>query len=158
MYRLLRYCNRFNIIFYCSKCTLMSTHRTEGGLVDLHGWFHDVPIDPLALNQALDLTKIRGVVNHPIVTMPDLHVGVETTVGTVIPTSKAIIPASVGVDIGCGMLAVQTSLMLNDLPNRLKKVRLAIEVAVPHGRTHQGFRDNDIGSWRHKIPEHIANI
>jgi tRNA-splicing ligase RtcB len=69
----------------------------------------------------------------------------------VIPTKGAIIPAAVGVDIGCGMMAVQTSLNARDLPDNLKNIRSAIESAVPHGRTNQG-RAGDRGAW-HNIPE-----
>jgi tRNA-splicing ligase RtcB len=78
--------------------------------------------------------------------MPDVHMGIGATVGSVIPTKGAIIPAAVGVDIGCGMAAVRTSLVVSDLPDDLKSLRSAIEAAVPHGRTDHGGR-NDIGAW-----------
>jgi tRNA-splicing ligase RtcB len=65
--------------------------------------------------------------------MPDVHAGIGSTVGTVIPTRRAIIPAGVGVDIGCGMIAVETTLRANDLPDSLKPLRTAIERAIPHG-------------------------
>jgi tRNA-splicing ligase RtcB len=65
--------------------------------------------------------------------MPDVHFGRGATVGSVIPTKGAIIPAAVGVDIGCGMAAVRTSLGASDLPDSLRDLRLAIEAAVPHG-------------------------
>lgn len=68
-----------------------------------------------------------------------------------IPTMGAIIPAAVGVDIGCGMAAVRTSLTASDLPDNLKGVRSAIEAAVPHGRTDRGGPD-DVGAW-HDIRE-----
>src|SRR2546429_3071114 len=73
------------------------------------------------------------------------------TVGSVIPTKGAVIPAAVGVDIGCGMMAVQTSLNARDLPDNLKGIRSAIETAVPHGRTNHGGA-GDRGAW-HNIPE-----
>jgi tRNA-splicing ligase RtcB len=79
--------------------------------------------------------------------MPDVHLGKGATVGSVIPTTKAIIPAAVGVDIGCGMMAVRTSLNANDLPDDLGPLRSVIERAVPHGRTDNGGR-NDRGAWR----------
>jgi tRNA-splicing ligase RtcB len=72
------------------------------------------------------------------------------TVGSVIPTKGAIIPAAVGVDIGCGMMAVQTSLNARNLPDNLKGIRAAIEAAVPHGRTNHG-EVGDRGAW-HDIP------
>jgi tRNA-splicing ligase RtcB len=79
--------------------------------------------------------------------MPDVHLGKGATVGSVIATKSAIIPAAVGVDIGCGMMAVRTSLRAEALPDDLHGVRSAIERAVPHGRTDNGGR-NDRGAWR----------
>ena len=86
-----------------------------------------------------------------VAAMPDVHWGIGATVGSVIPTKGAIIPAAVGVDIGCGMMAVQTSLNARDLPDNLKGIRTAIETAVPHGRTNHGGA-GDRGAW-HDIPE-----
>ena len=77
--------------------------------------------------------------------MPDVHWGIGATVGSVIPTSGAIVPASVGVDIGCGMMAVRTSLTGADLPDNLGGLRTEIERRVPHGRTPGRGRDK--GSW-----------
>ncbi len=88
--------------------------------------------------------------------MPDVHYGIGATVGSVIPTKGAIVPAAVGVDIGCGMMAVQTSLSANDLPDNLKKLRTAIEKAVPHGRTNQG-KSGDRGAW-HRLPDRVQDI
>ncbi len=81
-----------------------------------------------------------------IAAMPDVHWGIGATVGSVIPTRGAIIPAAVGVDIGCGMMAVQTSLTASNLPDNLKPIRDAIEQAIPHGRTNHGG-DGDRGAW-----------
>jgi tRNA-splicing ligase RtcB len=78
--------------------------------------------------------------------MPDVHLGMGATVGSVIATKAAIVPAAVGVDIGCGMEAVRTSLCAGDLPDSLHGIRSAIEEAVPHGRTHHGGR-GDRGAW-----------
>jgi tRNA-splicing ligase RtcB len=72
-------------------------------------------------------------------------------VGSVIPTERAIIPAAVGVDIGCGMMAVETTLGAADLPDTLRPLRTAIEAAVPHGRSDNGGR-HDRGAWRRGIP------
>src|SRR5262245_27695546 len=83
--------------------------------------------------------------------MPDVHWGIGATVGSVIPTVGAIIPAAVGVDIGCGMMAVRTTLTASDLPDDLRAVRSAIERADPHGRTDNGRR-NDRGAWGHLPP------
>ena len=78
--------------------------------------------------------------------MPDVHLGIGATVGSVIPTLRAIIPAAVGVDIGCGMMACKTTLHANDLPDNLAPLRAAIERAVPHGASPRG-RGRDQGSW-----------
>jgi tRNA-splicing ligase RtcB len=87
--------------------------------------------------------------------MPDVHYGIGATVGSVVPTRGAIIPAAVGVDIGCGMMATQTSLRATDLPDNLKKLRTAIEKAVPHGRTNQA-KSGDRGAW-HRLPDQVAD-
>ena len=73
--------------------------------------------------------------------------GFGATVGSVIPTRKAIIPAAVGVDIGCGMAAMHTTLTASELPDKVSAFRSAIEKAVPHGRSHHGRR-GDNGSFR----------
>lgn len=72
-------------------------------------------------------------IHHHVAAMPDVHTGIGATVGAVIPTKGAVIPAAVGVDIGCGMNAVRLSLTAAHLPDSLKRVRLAIEAAVPVG-------------------------
>jgi tRNA-splicing ligase RtcB len=81
-----------------------------------------------------------------VAAMPDVHVGIGATVGSVIPTKGAVIPAAVGVDIGCGMMAARTSLVASDLPDNLEAIRSAIEQAVPHGRS-VGRGKRDTGSW-----------
>jgi len=99
--------------------------------------------------------QLRRVAAMPFVhkwvaAMPDVHAGLGATVGSVIASKKAVIPAAVGVDIGCGMMAVKTSLRAEQLPDDLKPLRLAIEAAVPHGRTDHGGK-NDRGAW-HDVP------
>jgi tRNA-splicing ligase RtcB (3'-phosphate/5'-hydroxy nucleic acid ligase) len=86
--------------------------------------------------------------------MPDVHKGMGATVGSVIPTSGAVIPAAVGVDIGCGMMAARTSLRASELPDELGAVRSAIEARVPHGRTDNGGK-NDRGAW-HDAPAAVT--
>lgn len=100
---------------------------------------HGVPVkiyttdvDQGALQQLRNLAQLEFVHSH-IAVMPDVHVGIGATVGSVIPTKSAIIPAAVGVDIGCGMNAVRLSLTASDLPDSLKSLRLAIEQQVPVG-------------------------
>ena len=87
--------------------------------------------------------------------MPDVHLGKGATVGSVIATRRAIIPAAVGVDIGCGMMAVRTSVRAEALPEDLRGVRRAIEVAVPHGRTNHGG-PGDRGAWKNLPPAAAA--
>ena len=89
-------------------------------------------IDPHALQQLLNIAQLPVVHGH-IAAMPDVHVGVGATVGSVIPTKQAIIPAAVGVDIGCGMNAVRTTLLAHQLPDNLARLRSAIEAVVPVG-------------------------
>ncbi len=91
-------------------------------------------IDEHALVQLGNIAQLPFI-HHHIAAMPDVHVGKGATVGSVIPTKGAIIPAAVGVDIGCGMNAVRLSLKAHDLPDSLRKIRSAIEAAVPVGFT-----------------------
>ncbi|MBY0504376.1 MAG: RtcB family protein [Bryobacteraceae bacterium] len=113
--------------------------------VPIKAWIQGVPLEDQARQQLLNAAQLPFVFKW-IAAMPDVHWGVGATVGSVIPTKGAIIPAAVGVDIGCGMMAVQTSLNASHLPDSLKEIRLAIEAAVPHGRTnHGGFGDR--GAW-----------
>jgi len=108
-------------------------------------WTKGVPVEPLAQEQLLKAARLPIIFKH-IAAMPDVHVGVGATVGSVIPTVNAIIPAAVGVDIGCGMMAAKTTLNANDLPDNLSTLRSAIEQAVPHGRVAtKGKRDT--GAW-----------
>ncbi len=86
-------------------------------------------------------------VHKHVAIMPDVHWGMGATVGSVIPTKGAIIPAAVGVDIGCGMAAQRTTLKASDLPDNLHHLRTAIEDRIPHGRTDNGGV-NDRGAWR----------
>jgi len=124
-----------------------SQYRTmsEPGSVPIKLWTRGVPVEDEALRQVQQVARLPVVWPH-VAVMPDVHVGIGATVGSVVPTRDAIIPAAVGVDIGCGMIAARTSLHANDLPDSLAGVRSAIEQAVPHGRTTaRGSRDK--GAW-----------
>src|SRR3977135_1745890 len=110
--------------------------ETEHG-VPIKAWTKGVLLDDRAKDQLINVAKLPFVFRW-VAAMPDVHWGVGATVGSVIPTKGAIIPAAVGVDIGCGMMAVETSLNARDLPDNLKGIREAIEKAGPHGRTHRG--------------------
>jgi tRNA-splicing ligase RtcB len=91
--------------------------------------------DEVADNVQAQLANVAMLpfIHHHIAAMPDVHLGIGATVGSVIPTRGAIIPAAVGVDIGCGMNAVRLSLKARDLPDSLTKLRARIEQAVPVG-------------------------
>jgi tRNA-splicing ligase RtcB len=91
--------------------------------------------------------------------MPDVHWGLGATIGSVIPTLGAIIPAAVGVDIGCGMCALRTTLTANDLPDDLKPLRATLERNVPHGRSlgRKGGGKKDKGAWW-EIPKRVGNL
>ncbi len=108
-------------------------------------WTKGVPVDDKARVQLSKAAKMPFLFKH-VAAMPDVHVGIGATVGSVIPTKGAVIPAAVGVDIGCGMMAARTSLHANDLPDNLDGIRDAIEKAVPHGRT-SGRGGRDKGAW-----------
>ena len=112
----------------------------------IKAWTRGVPLEDEAKQQLLNIASLPFIYRW-IAVMPDVHLGKGATVGSVIPTTKAIIPAAVGVDIGCGMMAVRTSMKASDLPDDLRALRSTIERAVPHGRTDNGGR-NDRGAWR----------
>lgn len=118
--------------------------RSEGA-VPIKAWTRGVSVEAEAEKQLKNVARLPFV-HRWIAAMPDVHLGIGATVGSVIPTIKAIIPAAVGVDIGCGMIATQTTLMADQLPDNLKEIRSAIEQAVPHGRTQGGGR-GDRGAW-----------
>jgi tRNA-splicing ligase RtcB len=118
--------------------------KNEDG-VPIKAWIRGVPFDQRAADQLRNVARLP-IVHKWVAAMPDVHWGIGATVGSVIPTSGAIIPAAVGVDIGCGMMAVRTSLGANDLPESLRGLRSAIEKAVPHGRTDRGGKA-DRGAW-----------
>jgi tRNA-splicing ligase RtcB len=106
-------------------------------------WTKGVPVEEEAQKQLQNIAQLPFIYKH-IAVMPDVHLGKGSTIGSVIPTLGAIVPAAVGVDIGCGMMAARTSLTAADLPDNLHAWRSAIERAVPHGLT---FKGRDKGSW-----------
>ncbi|MBV8761061.1 MAG: RtcB family protein [Deltaproteobacteria bacterium] len=122
--------------------------ETEG--VPIKAWTRGVGVEDAARKQLENVARLP-VVFHHVAVMPDVHYGIGATVGSVVPTKGAIIPAAVGVDVGCGMIAVETSLDAKQLPDSLKRLRSAIEKAVPHGRSGNGGK-NDRGAWS-KLPK-----
>ncbi|HSB63443.1 MAG TPA: RtcB family protein [Thermoanaerobaculia bacterium] len=121
--------------------------------VPVKAWVKGVPFEEEAKKQLLNVARLPFVYRW-VAAMPDVHLGIGATVGSVIPTVGAIIPAAVGVDIGCGMMATLTTLVASELPDDLKGIRSAIERAVPHGRTNSGGR-GDRGAWG-DAPDRVA--
>lgn len=128
-------------------------YRTEQGgqmkLWNTHGDFDDN-----AMEQLKNTANLPFIHRH-IAGMPDVHFGMGATIGSVVPTLGAIVPAAVGVDLGCGVVAVQTTLKAHDLPDDLKGIRSEIERLIPHGRTNNGQR-GDRGAW-FNIPDVITS-
>lgn len=115
------------------------------GAKPIKAWTRGVPFADNAKEQLARIASLPFI-HKWVAAMPDVHVGKGATVGSVIATHKAVIPAAVGVDIGCGMMAVRTSLQASQLPDSLAELRSAIEAAVPHGRSNHGGR-GDRGAW-----------
>lgn len=113
--------------------------------VPIKMWTKGVPVDEKSKDQLLKTAQMPFIYKWMAV-MPDVHVGIGATIGSVIPTKGAIIPAAVGVDIGCGMMAARTSLTASDLPDNLHALRIELERLIPHGMT-KGRGRRDRGSW-----------
>ena len=124
----------------------------KGGLIK--AWIDGVSVEDQARAQLDNIAQMPFIHKH-VAIMPDVHWGMGATVGSVIPTTGAIIPAAVGVDIGCGMMAHRTNLRADDLPDNLFGIRSAIEARVPHGRTDNGG-NNDRGAWNE--PSEFAKL
>jgi tRNA-splicing ligase RtcB len=122
----------------------------------LYLWDKGGAFEDSAMAQLHNVAALPFVYHH-VAGMPDVHWGMGATIGSVIATQGAIVPAAVGVDIGCGMMAVQTTLRAEHLPDNLHAARLAIEKSVPHGRTDNGGK-NDRGAWGagNEPPEVVA--
>ena len=130
---------------------LITAHQAK----PIKAWIEGVALEDEARAQLLRTAQLPFIHTH-VAVMPDVHMGIGATVGSVVPTKGAIVPAAVGVDIGCGMCAVQTSLTAADLPTSLAAMRERIERMVPHGRTDNGGR-NDRGAWGHR-PKRVENL
>jgi tRNA-splicing ligase RtcB len=120
------------------------------GRVPVKVWTQDIEHE--AIQQLLNVAQLPIVHGH-IAAMPDVHMGIGATVGSVIPTRSAIIPAAVGVDIGCGMNAVRLSIRTSELPDSLYRIRGAIEAAVP-----VGFSQHNAGKVRGSLHGRTARV
>lgn len=117
-------------------------------------WTKGVLVEDQARQQLRNIASMPFIHKH-VSAMPDVHWGRGATIGSVIATKNAIIPAAVGVDLGCGMMAVKTTLTANQMPDNLRAIRNEIEKAVPHGRTDNGGK-NDRGSFGELPDGHMA--
>lgn len=158
----------------------MPSQLIKGDRVPIRLWAPLSEVDGEALRQ---LKRVAGLpwVAHHVAVMPDVHAGKGATVGSVIALRGAVAPAAVGVDIGCGMAALQTNLRAPDLPDDLKPLRLAIEAAVPVGREHHradvlallsrelreqssalferfGSLDESVSSLRHRAAQQLGTL
>lgn len=123
--------------------------HAEGSATPIKGWVRGVPLEAQAHQQLRNIAAMPFV-GPWVAVMPDVHLGIGATVGSVIPTKGAIVPAAVGVDIGCGMAAVRTTLRADDLPDDLSRLRSAIERSIPVG--------NGPGGDHRKLPDSIDTL
>jgi len=125
----------------------------EPGRAPIKAWIDGVELEAAARQQLLNVASLPFIHRH-LAVMPDCHWGMGATIGTVLPTIGAIVPAAVGVDLGCGMVAQATNLRAAQLPDSLAALRRAIERAVPVGGP------GERGSWqergRHGMPDAVA--
>ncbi len=126
--------------------TQQSYEVIHDGGVPIKSWTVGVPFEAEAKQQLKNIAQMPFI-HQWVAVMPDVHLGKGATIGSVVPTLGAVIPAAVGVDIGCGMMAVRTSIKAAELPDQLAGVRSAIERAVPHGRSKRMRGSRDKGAW-----------
>jgi tRNA-splicing ligase RtcB len=133
-------------------------NESTGLSVPIKIWTKDV--EPEALSQLKNLARLPFIAKQGVACMPDVHAGIGSTVGTVIATDKAIIPAAVGVDIGCGMVAVRLSLKGSQLPDSLLSIRHGIEAAIPMGAggAHKKYKDPTFIDRGNRIPQSVAVV
>lgn len=125
----------------------------EQGRVPIKLWTDGVAVEQAAMEQIRNVASLPVVGPH-VAIMPDVHWGVGATVGSVIPTRAAIIPAAVDVDLGCGMMAVRTDLSVNDLTDKMAVIRGAVKRQIPVGGP--GAK----GSWDRQdtTPERVLHV
>lgn len=121
------------------------TFYQEQGASPVKAWDKGVDFADNTYEQAQQIARMPFIHKH-VALMPDAHLGIGATVGSVIATKGAVIPAAVGVDLGCGMMAYRTTLKAEDLPDSLSNLRSLMESMIPHGRSNNG-RTGDRGSF-----------
>lgn len=124
------------------------------GQAPVKSWTRGVSFDENARKQVNNMASMPFI-HKWIAVMPDVHLGKGATIGSVIPTIGAVIPAAVGVDLGCGMMAAKTTLNASQLPDSLAALRSEIEKRVPHGSTPKMQGGRDKGSWKN-APEDVT--
>lgn len=127
---------------------------THANGTPIKSWTKGVPFEQEARQQLINIAQMPFI-HKWVAAMPDVHLGKGATIGSVVPTVGAVIPAAVGVDIGCGMMAVKTDMTSQQLPENLSAVRNAIERAVPHGRSARARGSRDKGAWG-TVPDDVA--
>ena len=117
----------------------------SGAKADIFAWVnHDLSLDEQ--NMLRNVSRLPCLFKH-VALMPDAHLGIGSMVGSVVATKEAVIPASVGVDIGCGMAAIKTPFKSGILEGKLKDLRHEIERAIPVGFNAHKESDNDAARW-----------
>ncbi|WP_156758451.1 RtcB family protein [Actinokineospora pegani] len=127
----------------------MAATTITGSTVDIRLWADPATVEDQAMRQLHNIAALPWAFKH-VAVMPDVHYGKGATVGSVIAMRDAVSPAAVGVDIGCGMSAVRTSLTAADLPADLSRLRSRIEAKVPVGfgmHKSEAFNDRDGADW-----------
>lgn len=122
----------------------------EEGSVPIKIWTKDVENE--ALTQLKNIARLPFVARQGVAVMPDVHAGIGSTVGSVVATERAIVPAMVGVDIGCGMVATRLSLKAHQLPDSLARIRSEIERVVPMGTGGEHKTDRDTMAQANAYP------
>eukprot|EP00747_Dinoflagellata_sp_TGD_P073079 gnl/TRDRNA2_/TRDRNA2_157745_c2_seq1.p1 gnl/TRDRNA2_/TRDRNA2_157745_c2~~gnl/TRDRNA2_/TRDRNA2_157745_c2_seq1.p1 ORF type:complete len:561 (+),score=66.15 gnl/TRDRNA2_/TRDRNA2_157745_c2_seq1:128-1684(+) len=152
--------NRRQVVMSGSRSSEQRYEVLQSPGVPIKSWTRGVPVEEMAKTQLQNIASMPFI-HKWVAAMPDVHVGIGATVGSVVPTLGAVIPAAVGVDIGCGMMAVRTSLQADQLPESLGEIRAAIEAAVPVGRDDpRKIRETgrqDSGAWdKNNLPEDVV--
>ncbi|MBO9667667.1 MAG: RtcB family protein [Bdellovibrio sp.] len=122
-------------------------------------WTPSKDMEPQALKQLQNTASLPFVFKH-VAAMPDVHLGIGATVGSVVATKGAVIPAAVGVDIGCGMIAARLNVEPEKILNRLERIRFAIEAAVPVGTESNSVMSKSASHWSgwKEMPESVSNL
>jgi tRNA-splicing ligase RtcB (3'-phosphate/5'-hydroxy nucleic acid ligase) len=121
----------------------------------IKAWNKGVQFEDKAVEQLRETARLPFVKPY-VAAMPDVHGGIGATVGSVVPMQHAIVPAAVGVDIGCGVCLTMTNATRDTVRDALPEIRARIEKGVPHGRSDDGG-SRDCGSWGN-VPEDIQEI